>query len=245
MASLYPRARYLPAGDLALSVELGDAISPEINHRVRELLFAIENRDIPGVVDLVPAYRSILVYYDPSLLSLQELEAHIRALEEESVDSPMERPKVVEIPTLYGGEYGPDLDQVASHNGLTPDAVIDIHSGADYLVYMMGFTPAFPYLGGMSEKIATPRLPTPRIAIPAGSVGIAERQTGVYPVESPGGWQLIGRTPVRLFDPHREPPVAVDSGDFVRFVPVTEDEYLDLLRQVQAGSYKISSRSAD
>ena len=245
MTSLYPKARHLPAGDHALSVELGDSISPEINRRIRGLLFAIEKRGIQGVADLVPAYRSILVYYDPSVLSLPDLEAHLRELEEESVDSPVEKPKVIELPTVYGGEYGPDLDEVATHNGLTSDGVIEIHSNADYLVYMMGFTPAFPYLGGMSEKIATPRLSTPRASIPAGSVGIAEGQTGVYPVESPGGWRLIGRTPVRFFDPRRDPPAAVDSGDFVRFVPVTEDEYLELLHEVQAGNYKISSRTMD
>ena len=152
---------------------------------------------------------------------------------------------MVEIPTLYGGEYGPDLDHVADHNGLTPEEVIQIHSSADYLVYMMGFTPGFPYLGGMSENIATPRLQTPRTAIPAGSVGIAEQQTGVYPIESPGGWQLIGRTPVQLFDPQRDPPVVVEAGDFIRFAPITETTYYVVQQQVQVGSYQLTTRSSN
>ena len=138
---------------------------------------------------------------------------------------------------MYGGEYGPDLAHVAEHNGLTAGEVVQIHSSTDYLVYMMGFTPGFPYLGGMAESIATPRLQTPRPLIPAGSVGIAEQQTGVYPIESPGGWQLVGRTPVQLFDPQREPPAVVAAGDFIRFVPITETTYDVIRMQVQAGSY--------
>ena len=240
---MYAQARHLLAGDSALSIELGDAISPEINRRVRDLLLAIDRCKMPGVIDLLPTYRSILVCYDPLLLTLSELEERLRSLEGEALDASVGVPKVVELPTVYGGVYGPDLDQVASHNELSPQEVIDTHAGTDYLVYMMGFTPGFPYLGGMSERIATPRLETPRTAIPAGSVGIAERQTGVYPVESPGGWRLIGRTPVRLFDAHREPPVVVDAGDYVRFVPVTEDRYLELQGQVEAGAYEVSERS--
>ena len=235
----------LPCGDQALVVEFGDAISPEINRRVHDLAHAIESAGVRGVYDLVPTYRSLLVYYNPMRTTWQELEDSLRSLLQDTRDSGSSMPRVVSVPTLYGGEYGPDLEFVAENAGLMTDEVVEIHSGSDYLVYMMGFTPAFPYLGGMSEKIATPRLSTPRASIPAGSVGIAEGQTGVYPVESPGGWRLIGRTPVRFFDPRRDPPVAVDSGDFVRFVPVTEDEYLELLHEVQAGNYKISSRTMD
>jgi len=146
-------------------------------------------------------------------------------------------PRLGEIPTLYGGEYGPDIGAVAQHNGISEAEVISIHSGADYLVYMMGFLPGFPYLGGMSERIATPRLQTPRPSIPAGSVAIAERQTGIYPVESPGGWRIIGRTPVRLFDPGREPPVGIEPGDYLRFVPVDESGYADVQSRTRAGTY--------
>lgn len=236
---MYEQARFLLAGDKALCVELGDAISPEVNHRVRNLSRAVERQSIPGITDLVPTYRSILVYYDPMRISYSELEARIRALENRLEEEIAEVPRLLEVPTVYGGDYGPDLEHVASHCGLSTGEVIGIHSGTDYLIYMMGFTPGFTYLGGMSEKIATPRLQTPRGVVPAGSVGIAGQQTGVYPAESPGGWQLIGRTPLELFDPDRDPPVAVDPGDYVRFVPVTESEYLDIQGRVQSGSYTI------
>ena len=137
------------------------------------------------------------------------------------------------------------MGHVAEHNGLTEEEVIALHSGTDYLVYMMGFTPGFTYLGGMSEKIATPRLQTPRTAIPAGSVGIAERQTGVYPIESPGGWQLIGRTPVQLFDPSKQPPVIAEPGDYIRFVPVSPEEYGRIYEEVRNGVYQPASYPAE
>jgi KipI family sensor histidine kinase inhibitor len=157
-------------------------------------------------------------------------------------DGALVAPRLVEIPTLYGGEFGPDLGDVAEHNGISDAEVIKIHSGADYLVYMMGFLPGFPYLGGMSERIATPRLKTPRSAIPAGSVAIAERQTGIYPVESPGGWRIIGRTPISLFDPSREPPVEIEPGDYLRFVQVDESEYADVQSRIWSGTYTLVTR---
>ena len=239
---MYQRARYLPAGDKAIAVELGDSIAPETNRRVRDLLVAIESQEMPGVIDLVPSYRSLLVYYDPLRVSLPQLTERLSELEQNLNQAALHAPKVVEIPTLYGGEYGPDLAYVAEHNGLTAEEVIQIHSSADYLVYMMGFTPGFPYLGGMSQRIATPRLQTPRTRIPAGSVGIAEQQTGVYPIESPGGWQLIGRTPVQLFETQRDPPVVVEPGDFIWFAPITETTYYVIQQQVQVGSYQLTTR---
>ena len=242
---MYQSARYLPAGDKALSIELGDAISPEINRKVRNLCLTIGNHAIPGVQELVPTYRSVLVYYDPMRISQVDLESQLRDLEYHLDEATVQAPRLVELPTVYGGEYGPDLDHVAGHNHVSAQDVVRIHSETEYLVYMMGFTPGFTYLGGMSEKIATPRLETPRTVIPAGSVGIAERQTGVYPIESPGGWQLIGRTPVRLFDAHREPPVVVDAGDYIRFVPVEESQYLEIQRQVHAGTYQLITRPKD
>ena len=223
-------------------MEVGGSISVAANLKVRALLAAVESQDIPGVLDLVPSYRSLLVYYDPLQVSFPQLRDRLSALEQNLGQAPAPAPKVLEIPTLYGGEHGPDLAHVASHNGLTAAEVIRIHSSADYLVYMMGFTPGFPYLGGMSESIATPRLPTPRSVVPAGSVGIAEQQTGVYPTESPGGWQLIGRTPLRLFDPQQEPPVVVSAGDFIRFVPITETTYDVIQQLVGAVSYQFTTQ---
>ena len=221
--------RFLPAGDQALVVELGDTIDPHTNRRVHGLMDAIERAEVPGVFDLVPTYRSILVYYDPMRTSLSALQARVSELYLDLEDQVVEELGTVEIPTLYGGEYGPDLEFVAEHAGLTPQEVIDIHSGTDYLVYMIGFSPGFPYLGGLSERLASPRLESPRLEIPAGAVGIAESQTGVYPVASPGGWRLIGRSPLRMFDPEAEPPSRLVAGDYVRFVPIaSETEYLKL-----------------
>jgi KipI family sensor histidine kinase inhibitor len=224
--------RYLPAGEQGLVVEYGDAIDPAINRRVRDLFIHLHAAAIPGIRDLVPTYRSLLVAYDPLRLAPSALREALERAEAElaSASVPAPAPRVIEIPTCYGGEFGPDLPFVASHNGLTEDEVVRIHSGTDYLVYMMGFSPGFPYLGGMSGRIATPRLQTPRTAIPAGSVGIAQSQTGIYPVESPGGWQLIGRTPAVLFDASRRPPALVEAGDSLRFVPVGRGEYDRLAR---------------
>jgi len=224
-------------------VELGNEISPDVNRRIRDLVLAIERRRVAGVVDLVPTYRSLLVYCDPRRVSLAELQREIASLERHLGETPLPPPKVVEIPTCYGGWLGPDLEFVASHCKLTPDEVVRIHAGTDYLVYMMGFTPGFTYLGGMPERIATPRLKTPRTLIPAGSVGIAQQQTGIYPVDSPGGWQLIGRTPLRLFDPHRDPPVVVEAGDYIRFTAVDRDTYDNIERRVQEGAYRLAVRA--
>jgi KipI family sensor histidine kinase inhibitor len=234
--------RYLPAGDAALVVEFGDTIDPAINRRVRELSVAVD-RDRPiGLLDLVPTYRSLLVSYDPRMTTFDALRSRLDELQEELAAVPAPPPRLVEIPTAYGGDFGPDLPFVAGHAGLSEDDVVRIHAGADYLVYMMGFSPGFTYLGGMSERIATPRLKTPRTAIPAGSVGIAQQQTGIYPVESPGGWQLIGRTPVTLFDPTRRPPVVVEAGDSIRFVPVTRDKYRRIQDGLAAGTWTLTVR---
>jgi inhibitor of KinA len=141
------------------------------------------------------------------------------------------------VPTLYGGEYGPDIEFVATHNNITPEEVIEIHTATPYLVYMLGFTAGFPYLGGMSEKIATPRLKTPRTRIPAGSVGIAASQTGLYPIESPGGWQLIGRTPIKAFSPQSENPFLFAAGDYLKFRAIEQDEYDKIKELSEKGEY--------
>jgi inhibitor of KinA len=237
-----PRPRYLVAGDSALVVEFGDTIDPAINRRVRALFLAIESAQVPGVRDLVPTYRSLLVSYDPRQTTFEPLQATLAQLEGDLAAAAIPPPRVVEIPTTYGGVFGPDIGFVAEHNRLTEADVVSIHAGSDYLVYMMGFSPGFTYLGGMSERIAAPRLKTPRTAIPAGSVGIAQQQTGIYPVESPGGWQLIGRTPVSLFDPARVPPVVVEAGDYIRFVPVSADDYATIERDLRAGTWSLAVR---
>ena len=237
---IYAEPRFLAAGDAALVVELGDAISPEINRRVRSLSLALERGGIPGVFDFLPTYRSVLVFYDPLDVSAAELQDALVGLLESPDEGGESARQVVHIPVLYGGDMGPDIGFVARHAGVSEREVVSIHSGVDYLVYMMGFSPGFAYLGGLDGRLATPRLRSPRAEIPAGAVGIAEAQTGVYPVASPGGWQLIGRTPVRLFDAGREPPALLAAGDYARFVALDgEAEYQDIRRQVEAGAYRI------
>ena len=241
---IYAEPRFLPAGDDAIVVELGDAISPAINRRVRSLSLALENGSVPGVFDFLPTYRSVLVYYDPLSASPDAVQSQIARLLQSPDAEAAANPRVALIPTLYGGDMGPDIGFVAAHAGITEQEVVDIHSATDYLIYMMGFSPGFAYLGGLDEHLTTPRLESPRTEIPAGAVGIAESQTGVYPVASPGGWQLIGRTPLRLFDPARNPPALLSAGDYVRFTPIADRaEYDALLRQVELGDYRITQET--
>jgi inhibitor of KinA len=214
--------RFLLAGDTALVVEFGDTIDLVVNRRVHALARALTEHPLPGLGEAVPSYRSLLVHYDPLRLSHVEVESFVAEVLQRCEDAPLPEPRLVEIPTVYGGEHGPDIGFVAEHNGLSVEEVIRLHSEAVYTVYMLGFTPGFPYLGGLPEALATPRLETPRQRVPAGSVGIAGAQTGVYPLATPGGWRLIGWTPLVLFDPARTPPALLQPGDQVRFVPTGE-----------------------
>lgn len=236
---IYDQPRFLPAGDKAIIVEFGDEISPELNRRVRNLKLAIEKAPVPGIIETVPTYRSLLVYFDPLRLEPQKLKEIIDRLIAQPVAGELVKRTLIKVPTVYGGEYGPDLDFVASHNQLTASEVVRIHTGTPYLIYMLGFLPGFPYLGGMSARIAAPRLDTPRTRIPAGSVGIAGTQTGIYPAESPGGWRLIGRTPLRIFDPAREPPALFHTGNYLKFISITPKEFTRISNQVAQGTYTV------
>ena len=239
---MYEAPKFLAAGDRAIVIELGDEISIECNRRVHSLHRAIARQRLLGVVDLIPTYRSLLVEYDAAQVSYADMKARLGDVRGGAAEVPEDDTTVVQLPVLYGAEHGPDLEFVARNAGMDVQEVVDLHSGTDYPVYMMGFTPGFPYLGGMSERIATPRLSTPRGVIPAGSVGIAEAQTGVYPIESPGGWRLIGRTPLCLFDVSRTPPSLIDVGHCVRFVPLAhKDEYRHIEEQVASGDYQVTT----
>ena len=239
---MYDTPQFIPAGDQALLVEVSDRVDPDDNRRVHDLVREIEGQGVRGVVDLIPTYRSLLIQYDSMLTSYDDLRKQVEEIEKGMDDTAPESPRIVHIPVLYGGDFGPDLGLVAEQAGLTEDDVVSLHSGVDYLVYMMGFTPGFPYLGGLDDKLATPRRATPRPRTPIGSVGIAEGQTGVYPVTSPGGWQLIGRTPVNLFDADREPPSLLNAGDYVRFSPLTgEEEYAGIAAQAEMGEYSVTT----
>lgn len=215
-----------PVGDCAISIDFGQVIDPKINRHIRQTIERIQELKLDGITELVPTYCALLIQYDAMLYSYLDICNLMEPLLEPSAtDDANERVTVIEIPTVYGGEFGPDLGFVTSHNNLSEDEVVSIHSGTDYLVYMLGFIPGFTYLGGMDPRIATPRLSSPRTLIPAGSVGIAGEQTGTYPSDSPGGWQIIGRTPVTMYDMSKEQAALLSAGDYVRYVPIDEAEY--------------------
>lgn len=239
---IYKEPRFLSGGDRAIFIELGDSIDPDVNQRVRNLKLAIEKADIPGVVESVPTYRSLLVYFEPLQTSAPEVRETICNLLQSLASSELPRRRVIEIPVTYGGEFGPDLELVASHNNLSAAEVVRIHRSARYLIYMIGFMPGFPYLGGMSPEIATPRKTTPRLKIPAGSVGIAGTQTGIYPAESPAGWQIIGRTPLELFHPNQEPPSILQAGDYLTFASITLEEFTIIRESVRKGTYQLAKK---
>ncbi|WP_283809102.1 5-oxoprolinase subunit PxpB [Tumebacillus amylolyticus] len=214
-----------PLGEQAVLVRLGMEIREETFYEVTALAAELEARPFPGMWEMIPAFTTLTVFYHPHVSSYEQVCSYVeKALHSRPANSaPTSR--VVEIPVCYGGEFGPDLEFVAEQNGLDVQEVVKFHTNAEYLVYMIGFAPGFPYLGGMPEEIAAPRKSTPRIKIPAGSVGIAGKQTGVYPLETPGGWQIIGQTPVRLFRPESERPSLLQGGDRVKFRAVTVDEF--------------------
>lgn len=228
----------LTAGDSSILIEFGKEISPEINRKIKATVQLMKEQHIEGVVDVIPAFCSLLINYDPRVISYDEIRERMQKLVKVDAKSGEEKKKIYEIPVCYGGEYGPDIENIAANAGLSVEEVIKIHSSRDYLIYMLGFLPGFCYLGGLDERIHTPRLANPRIKINAGSVGIGGSQTGIYPLDSPGGWQLMGMTPVKTYDPDREVPILVEAGDYIRFVPIDEDEYKRIKELVDRGEYQ-------
>ena len=226
-----------PLGDQALMVELGDAINESTYRRVQAAWRALATEPLPGVSEAVPAYTSVTLFYDPWLVVqagapeneiVSWLKAKVAARLKDPPKAAKAKPRTVEIPVCYGGEFGPDLARVAAQAKISPEEVIKRHSKATYLVYLIGFAPGFPYLGGLPKELATPRHAKPRMTVPAGSIGIAGEQTGIYPQVTPGGWNLIGATPERLFRPEANPPVLLAAGDEVKFKPVTAVEFAKL-----------------
>ncbi len=233
-----PDIRILTAGDSALLIEFGKEINPETNRKITALVQLMREQHIEGIVDVIPAFCSLLINYDPRVLSYEELKERMEHLLKMETKTEATRKRIFEIPVCYGGEYGPDIENIAEHAGLSIEEVIKIHSSKDYLIYMLGFLPGFTYLGGLDERIHTPRLASPRLKIRAGSVGIGGSQTGIYPLDSPGGWQLMGMTPVRTYDPERQTPILVEAGDYIRFIPIDEEEFLRIQELVEKGEYQ-------
>lgn len=224
-------------GDSSLAIVFGNSIHEEISRQIRAIDQSIHNARNPGILETVPTYCTLMVHYDPEILPYRDAKAFLEKILSQGADAYQEQDMIIEIPVCYGGTFGEDLSYVAAYHNMTEQQVIDIHTQQEYRIYMLGFTPGFAYMGGMDEAIATPRLKTPRIKIPAGSVGIAGSQTGIYPLDSPGGWQLIGRTPVKLYDPRREHPILLEAGMQVKFVPISEPEYHRIAALAEGGRY--------
>ena len=223
-------AEFRRASDQSLLVYFGHQISLPAHQQVRKLLRLIELKPIPGVRNLHPAYCSLLVKFDPLKLRHDELEQILQKYLPRLKDLALPAPREIEIPVCYGDEYGPDLDDVCALHGITSARAIELHTSPTYIVYFLGFVPGFGYLGELSEALITPRLPTPRRSVPAGSVGIAGKQTGIYPFVTPGGWRLLGRTPFSIFQPDRTELSLLSLGDRVRFVPITRQRFSELER---------------
>ncbi|MGD2036992.1 MAG: 5-oxoprolinase subunit PxpB [Desulfobacterales bacterium] len=221
---LYSKPKFRIMGDRGFLVELGDGISRQVNQKVRALFIEMSAHNLKGIKELVPGYRSLMVVYDPSASSFLSLKSQIVDISHTVDEARLPSPRIVEIPVVYGHEFGPDLEWVASYLKMTPEAVIDLHTQPIYQVYMIGFMPGYPYMGEVLDSLVTPRRETPRTHVMQGSVGIAQKQTGIYPVTSPGGWQIIGRTPIRLFDPQENPPSFLAMGDQVKFYAITAGE---------------------
>lgn len=218
----------IPLGDNALLIQLGEAITEDTHLRVRAVADALDNAKLDGVLEIVAAFTSVAVHYDPLRLgaelgSFDQLRGRVRAIAQSARASKIGEGPLVDVPVSYGGEFGPDLPALAERAGLTEAAFIEAHAAATYTVYMIGFSAGFPYLSGLPQRLASPRHATPRATVPAGSVGIAGNQCGIYPFSTPGGWQLIGRTPLRIFEPAASPPALFSPGVRVRFVPTAAD----------------------
>ena len=239
------KIKLLTAGDSSILIQFGNTIDPAINRKIAATVQLMREQHINGVTDVIPAFCSLLINYDPRVISYEQIKRRMEALVKIDVTAGDTRKRVFEIPVCYGGVYGPDIQNIADHAGLSVEEVIQIHTSQDYLIYMLGFLPGFTYLGGLDERIHTPRLANPRIRIPAGSVGIGGSQTGIYPMDSPGGWQLMGQTPVKTYDPERKPPILVEAGDYIRFVPIDEDEFNRIKALVDKNEYQCVVREGE
>lgn len=230
---------FLQNGDCAVTVSFKNEISKEVNRNVTSFTRAVENSKIDGVIELIPAFCAVTVVYDPCVVTSSQLKLKFKKIIKKMGNISAFTPTLYKIPVCYDDEFALDMENVKAHTGLSRDEIISIHSGTDYLIYMLGFLPGFAYLGEMDKRLVTPRLESPRLEISQGAVGIGGEQTGIYPVASPGGWQLIGKTPVLVYDNKKENPILYRAGDYIRFIPISKEEYLKIEQQVQSGTYRI------
>ncbi|WP_202079613.1 5-oxoprolinase subunit PxpB [Caldalkalibacillus salinus] len=227
--------KFKPLGDHGVSVIFGHHISQRVSVHIRRLKDTLEHRHELPILECVPGYTTLAIYYDATRWDYESCVQMIRELSSDAYDQTDIQPEVIEIPVLYDPEVGPDLIEVARHHQLSVEDVIHIHTSVPYFIYMLGFSPGFPYLGGMSQHIATPRLANPRPHVEAGSVGIAGEQTGIYSIDSPGGWRIIGQTPLRLYDPDADHPFLLEAGHYVRFIPISKQRFYDLKEHIALG----------
>ncbi|HMM19703.1 MAG TPA: 5-oxoprolinase subunit PxpB [Selenomonadales bacterium] len=234
------KVRMLAAGEQGLVVDFGNEISMAINALVQRLVKDLAELKLEGVLETIPTYRSVMIYFDPLVITRRQLTENIKVLLDQlGTEEPERVPgRVLCVPVCYGGVFGPDIDFVARRTRLSVEEVIKVHTSRAYFIYMLGFTPGFPYLGGMPEQLAVPRLEKLRVKIPEGSVGISGRQTGFYTEESPGGWRIIGRTPIKAFNPGQPHPFLFAAGDYLQFKAISVDEFFAVRREVEAGTYR-------
>ena len=228
-----------PLGDLAVVLAFGNEIKEKTNRQIQIFTNKLEKEKIRGIVEWVPAYTTLTIYYQPEVITYDSLNAELERVANSQGQSKQDRTLVYEIPVCYGGDWGQDLAYVAEYHGLDEEEIIHLHANREYLIYMMGFMPGFPYLGGLPEKLAVPRLETPRKNVLPGAVGIGGNQTGIYPSDVPSGWRIIGTTPVTLFSPEKEEPFLFSSGHYIKFVPINEEQFFSI-KQMGA-AYQVNS----
>ncbi len=231
--------KFIPAGNSALFCSIAKDIKPSVSQKIVTIHKLIGQSGIRGVIESVPSYTGLMIYFDPLKIDFKALEELVTKLYNKVISGNSKvLSRLIRVPVCYEKEFGLDIEIVANQSGLSNEEVIELHTRPEYLVHMIGFTPGFPYLGGLSKKLETPRKADPRLKVKAGSVGIAGIQTGIYPIESPGGWQIIGRTPLVLFKPEAKEPFLFKAGDYVIFKSITLTDYFNIGEAVRKGIYK-------